>query len=162
LPCDTYLDTHELLLPNLEQTNHTDSGSWRSSYSSNTFSNHSSADSELTSEREVDSLFEKMLTRRGIHDPSTRATMSAFSIEKKRLLLSQDMHVTAAPAPLPVATPNNHQPSKRNRSIPNDVKDVERGSPEYYISKFKEPDLKSINLRMIAHLGVSLRTMPLR
>lgn len=162
LPCDTNPDTHQFLLPNLEHTNHTDSSSWRSSYSSNTFSPPGSAESELTSEREVDAMFEKMLTRRGFHDPSTRATMSAFSIEKKRLMLSQDMHAAAAPTSIPVVTPNNHQPSKRSRSIPNDLKEVDRGSPEYYIVKFKDPELKSVNPRLVAHLAVSLRTMSLR
>jgi cytokinesis protein len=107
-------------------------------------------------------MFEKMLTRRGIHDPSTRATMSAFSIDKKRLMLSQDMHAASSPTPTPVTAPNSLQPTKRSRSIPNDLKDVDRGSPEYYILKFREPDLKSVNPRLVAHLAVSLRTMPLR
>ncbi|KAG2178896.1 hypothetical protein INT43_001743, partial [Umbelopsis isabellina] len=142
-------------------TTQADSSSWRSSYSSNTYSNPSSADSELTSEREVDVMFEKMLTRRGIHDPSTRATMTAFSIDKKRLMLSQDVHAASSPAPTPVTAPNSLQPSKRSRSIPTDLKEVDRGSPDYYILKFKEPDMKNVNPRLIAHLAVSLRTMPL-
>ncbi|KAG1310055.1 hypothetical protein G6F64_004841 [Rhizopus arrhizus] len=38
---------------------------------------------------------------------------------------------------------------------------TDKNSPEYYIDKFLEPNMKGVTPRLVAHLAVSLRTMPL-
>lgn len=38
----------------------------------------------------------------------------------------------------------------------------ENGSPEWYISKFMKPEMREVTPKLVNHLVVSLRTMPLR
>lgn len=81
--------------------------------------------------------------------------MLAFPIEKKRLMVSQDIQAevgAAAAGSAPVA-------AKRGGG---DKDSSEKKSPEYYVKKLAEPDMKGINAKTLAHLSVSLRTMPLR
>ncbi|ORZ05858.1 hypothetical protein BCR42DRAFT_427913 [Absidia repens] len=107
------------------------------------------------SEREVEALFEKMLTRRGIHDGNARAAMLSFPTNKKWLMVSQDKQAdTTSPAPVPSSSSrrnNNHQ----------EYKEPEKSTPEFYIKQFLQPDMSGVTPRMVAHLAVSLRTMPL-
>ncbi|ORX57073.1 actin-binding FH2 [Hesseltinella vesiculosa] len=103
-------------------------------------------------EKEVEDLFEKMLTRRGIHDTNARAAMLSFPTDKKWLMVSQDKQAeTTLPAPIPVS-------SKKNS---NDYKEPDKNSPEFYIKQFLEPEMSGVTPRLVAHLAVSLRTMPL-
>ncbi|CAO3695753.1 unnamed protein product [Rhizopus microsporus] len=91
-----------------------------------------------------------MLTRRGIHDPSARSMMLSFPIEKKLLMLSQDKQADLT---------NSNTTSQE--SLVHETSNSDKSSPEYYIDKFLEPDMKGVTPRLIAHLAVSLRTMPL-
>ncbi|CAO3595395.1 unnamed protein product [Absidia cylindrospora] len=96
-----------------------------------------------------------MLTRRGIHDGNARAAMLSFPTNKKWLMVSQDKQVdTTSPAPVPSSSSrrnNNHQ----------EYKEPEKSTPEFYIKQFLQPDMSGVTPRMVAHLAVSLRTMPL-
>jgi cytokinesis protein len=76
--------------------------------------------------------------------------MLGFSTEKKWLMVSQDKQTDIA-APVPSAT---HSTSSN--------KEVDKNSPDYYIDTFMEPDMRGVTPRLVAHLAVSLRTMPLR
>ncbi|KAI9259027.1 hypothetical protein BDA99DRAFT_484089 [Phascolomyces articulosus] len=105
------------------------------------------------SERQVEDLFEKMLTRRGIHDSGSRSAMLSFPTDKKWLMVSQDMHAESMlPAP---------SVSSSNKKNTNDVRELDKSSPEFYIKQFLEPDMQGVTPRLVAHLAVSLRTMPL-
>ena len=74
--------------------------------------------------------------------------MLAFSIEKKRLMVSQDIQAEAVPS------------TQVRRGAAADTS--EKKSPEFYVKKLSEPDMKGIHAKTLAHLSVSLRTMPLR
>ncbi|KAG0169559.1 hypothetical protein DFQ28_004162 [Apophysomyces sp. BC1034] len=102
-------------------------------------------------EIEVEDLFEKMLTRRGIHDAGSRAVMLSFSTEKKWLMVSQDKQAE-------VPTPSISSSNKKNT---NELKEPDKSTPESYIKQFLEPDMKGVTPRLVAHLAVSLRAMPL-
>ncbi|CDS04805.1 hypothetical protein LRAMOSA07335 [Lichtheimia ramosa] len=104
------------------------------------------------SEKQVEDLFEKMLTRRGIHDQNVRSAMLAFPTEKKWLMVSQDMQAESS-----IPAPSMSTSKKSN----NDPKEVDKSTPEFYIKQFLEPDMKGVTPRLVAHLAVSLRTMPL-
>lgn len=81
--------------------------------------------------------------------------MLGFSTEKKWLMVSQDKQVAA-----PVVTLN----SSTTTTIDNSTTIVptnDKNSPDFYIEKFLEADMKGVTPRLIAHLAVSLRTMPL-
>ncbi|KAI8337692.1 hypothetical protein BC941DRAFT_352320 [Chlamydoabsidia padenii] len=106
-------------------------------------------------EREVEALFEKMLTRRGIHDGNARSAMLSFPTEKKWLMVSQDKHAeTTLPAPMASTSSNK-------RSNHHEYKEPDKSTPEFYIKQFLEPDMSGVTPRLVAHLAVSLRTMPL-
>ncbi|KAL7308771.1 hypothetical protein PS15m_011936 [Mucor circinelloides] len=104
-------------------------------------------------EAEVQDLFEKMLTRRGIHDTSARSVMLGFSTEKKWLMVSQDKQADSA-APTPSSS-SSVVASNTENAI------ADKNSPDFYIDKFLEPDMRGVTPRLVAHLAVSLRTMPL-
>jgi cytokinesis protein len=76
--------------------------------------------------------------------------MLGFSTEKKWLMVSQDKQTDIA-APVPSATYSTSS-----------NKEVDKNSPDYYIDTFMEPDMRGVTPRLVAHLAVSLRTMPLR
>lgn len=76
--------------------------------------------------------------------------MLSFPIEKKLLMLSQDKQADLT---------NSNTTSQE--SLVHETSNSDKSSPEYYIDKFLEPDMKGITPRLIAHLAVSLRTMPL-
>lgn len=80
--------------------------------------------------------------------------MVNFPIEKKRLMVIQDIQAEAGAllGSTPVAS----------RKGGGGDKDGEKKGPEYYVKKLSEPDLKGIQAKTLAHLSVSLRTMPLR
>jgi cytokinesis protein len=80
--------------------------------------------------------------------------MLGFSTEKKWLMVSQDKQ-----ADLTAPTP-----STSSGSLTQDVSTLpatDKNSPDFYIDKFLEADMKGVTPRLIAHLAVSLRTMPL-
>ncbi|CAO3596601.1 unnamed protein product [Absidia cylindrospora] len=105
-------------------------------------------------EKEVEALFEKMLTRRGIHDNNARAAMLSFPTDKKWLMVSQDKQAdTTLPAPM--------GSSSSKKSHHHEHKESDKSTPEFYIKQFLEPDMSGVTPRLVAHLAVSLRTMPL-
>lgn len=77
--------------------------------------------------------------------------MLAFPIEKKLLMISQDKQ-----ADMTTASSNTIS----QESLINEA-NTDKNSPEYYIDKFLEPNMKGVTPRLVAHLAVSLRTMPL-
>lgn len=81
--------------------------------------------------------------------------MMAFPIEKKRLMVIQDIQAEAG-----IAAKSTTPASKRGGSVEKDT--GEKSGPEYYVRKLSEPDPKGYHAKTLAHLGVSLRTMPLR
>lgn len=109
------------------------------------------------SDQEVEDLFEKMLTRRGIHDLGARSVMLSFSADKKWLMVSQDKQADATVTVRPTASI-----SASSKKAASESKELDKGTPEYYIKQFLEPDFRGINPKILAHLAVSLRTMPLR
>lgn len=98
-----------------------------------------------------------MLTRRGIHDLGARSVMLSFSEDKKWLMVSQDKQADANVTIRPTASI-----STSSRKSASELKELDKGTPEYYIKQFLEPDFRGINPKILAHLAVSLRTMPLR
>ncbi|KAL0073402.1 armadillo-type protein [Phycomyces blakesleeanus] len=48
--------------------------------------------------------------------------------------------------------------TKRNG---NEYREPDKSTPEFYIKQFLEPDMTGVTPRLVAHLAVSLRTMPL-
>ncbi|KAI9315292.1 hypothetical protein BX666DRAFT_382517 [Dichotomocladium elegans] len=117
-------------------------------------SNPDSLTDALT-DAEIEASFEKMLTRRGIHDPAARSKMGSFSIDKKRLMVVQDIQAEAGAS-------LGSTPATSRRGVLSDKDASEKKGPEYYVKKLSEPDPKGIPPKILAHLGVSLRTMPLR
>lgn len=91
-------------------------------------------------------------TRRGIHDNNARLKMSSFSVEKKRLMVAQDIqsetNIPAAPS------------SRRGIDKKADYQSESKG-PEYYVRKLSDMS-KGVNTKVVSHLAVGLRTMPLR
>lgn len=83
--------------------------------------------------------------------------MLAFSTEKKWLMVSQDKQADlAAPTPTSSTSINTNLDHASAMIAAND-----KNSPDFYIDKFLEADMKGVTPRLIAHLAVSLRTMPL-
>lgn len=76
--------------------------------------------------------------------------MLSFPVEKKWLMVSQDMQADSTGPPASV---------KKSSS---DIREPDRSTPEFYIKQFLEPDMRGVTPRLVAHLAVSLRTMPLR
>lgn len=69
-------------------------------------------------------------------------------------MVSQDMQVdNKLPAPSMTSM------SRKNST---DAREPEKSTPEFYIKQFLEPDMQGVTPRLVAHLAVSLRTMPLR
>ena len=99
-------------------------------------------------------MYKNIKTRRGIHESVTRSGMLSFTTDKKWLMVSQDMH---AESMLPA--PSVSSSSKRSTS---DQREPDKSTPEFYIKQFLEPDMQGVTPRLVAHLAVSLRTMPLR
>lgn len=85
--------------------------------------------------------------------------MLGFSTEKKWLMVSQDKQ-----ADLTAPTPSSSSSIIANNNLNKEnalVNSADKNSPDFYIDKFLEPDMRGITPRLIAHLAVSLRTMPL-
>jgi len=73
--------------------------------------------------------------------------MSSFSLDKKRLMLIQDMQAE-----------NNIVASKKSDKK---VDQQDHRGPEYYVKKLSDTS-KGVNIKVVSHLAVGLRTMPLR
>ncbi|CAO3587923.1 unnamed protein product [Absidia cylindrospora] len=133
----------------------TDEDSIRSYQTSTTYAlantNETSMVPAHLGEAEIQNLFEKMLTRRGIQDPTARNAMTGFTMEKKRLMVTQDIQAESAVA-------SNHPTSSASARRASDKNKEMENSPEYFVKKLSE---KVISGKVIAHLAVGLRTMPL-
>lgn len=70
--------------------------------------------------------------------------MSSFTTEKKRIMVAQDIQSESIP------------PRRMDKDHPSDNK-----SPEYYVRKLSDMS-KGVNTKVVSHLAVGLRTMPLR
>lgn len=80
-------------------------------------------------------------------------------MEKKWLMVSQDKQADlAAPTPSTSSGSLAHMDTYTSSST---GPATDKNSPDFYIDKFLEPDMKGVTPRLIAHLAVSLRTMPL-
>ncbi|KAL1923354.1 uncharacterized protein VTP21DRAFT_8334 [Calcarisporiella thermophila] len=90
------------------------------------------------SDREIEEIFEGLLLRRGV-DQQQRKNMTSFPVDKKWLMICQDKQM--------------------------ETKTFSEGShdktPEYFIRKFMETDLRGVTPRLTERLAVSLRTMQL-
>jgi hypothetical protein len=78
--------------------------------------------------------------------------MSSFSVEKKRLMVAQDIQSESSPT------------TSSSRRGGNDKKtdyQSESKGPEYYVKKLADMS-KGVNTKIVSHLAVGLRTMPLR
>lgn len=83
--------------------------------------------------------------------------MLGFATDKKWLMVSQDKQADiTAPTPSSSSSIVNHN----NQESPTTTS-ADKNSPDFYIEKFLEPDMRGVTPRLIAHLAVSLRTMPL-
>jgi cytokinesis protein len=78
--------------------------------------------------------------------------MTGFTMDKKRLMVTQDIQAEVGNA---TNTPSTSTSSRRTADKNKEVEN----SPEYFVKKMSE---KVISGKMIAHLAVGLRTMPLR
>ncbi|KAG2183787.1 hypothetical protein INT43_006798 [Umbelopsis isabellina] len=99
-------------------------------------------------DHEIEGLFEKMLTRRGIHDRGARSVMLSFPAEKKWLMVSQDIQADATTTVRPTMST-----SASSRKSALESKELDKGTPEYYIKQFLEPDFRGINPKILAHLA---------
>lgn len=77
--------------------------------------------------------------------------MSSFPVDKKRLMVAQD-----------IQSESNNVPAPSRRGINSDKKvEPESKGPEYYVRKLSDMS-KGVNIKVVSHLAVGLRTMPLR
>jgi cytokinesis protein len=86
--------------------------------------------------------------------------MLGFPTEKKWLMVSQDKQADLA-APTPSSSTSSNTMDNVNSSAVTATAANDKNSSDFYIDKFLEPDMKGVTPRLIAHLAVSLRTMPL-
>lgn len=71
--------------------------------------------------------------------------MTSFPVDKKRIMVAQDIQAeTASPST-----------SRKDKKV------EETKGPEYYVKKLSDTS-KGINAKVVSHLAVGLRTMPLR
>lgn len=73
--------------------------------------------------------------------------MNSFPVDKKRIMVAQDIQAE---------TSTTHQATSRK-----DKKIEEGKGPEYYVKKLSDTS-KGVNAKVVSHLAVGLRTMPLR
>ena len=79
--------------------------------------------------------------------------MSSFSVDKKRLMVAQDIQSENSNAPVP---------SIGRRGVDKKVDhQSESKGPEYYVRKLSDLSV-GVNIKVVSHLAVGLRTMPLR
>lgn len=80
--------------------------------------------------------------------------MSSFPMDKKRLMVGQDIQFE-----------NNNVVNNTSRRGGSDKKmdhhQSENKGPEYYVRKLSDMS-KGVNTKVVSHLAVGLRTMPLR
>ncbi|CEJ02192.1 hypothetical protein RMCBS344292_16205 [Rhizopus microsporus] len=74
--------------------------------------------------------------------------MSSFSVDKKRIMVAQDIQSES----------NATQPTSRRGGT--DKKIEEGKGPDYYVKKLSDTS-KGVNANIVSHLAVGLRTMPL-
>lgn len=77
--------------------------------------------------------------------------MSSFPVDKKRIMVAQDIQ----------SETNIVHPPSSKRGGGSDKKVEEGKGPDYYVKKLSDTS-KGINIKVISHLAVGLRTMPLR
>ncbi|KAI9257887.1 diaphanous GTPase-binding domain-containing protein [Sporodiniella umbellata] len=95
---------------------------------------------------DIEDCFERMLTRRGILDAMVRANMSSFPMDKKRIMVFQDIQSESGVMVQPKRS------DKRNTE--------EEKGPGYYVKHLSDSS-KGVNVKVVSHLAVGLRTMPL-
>ncbi|KAI8367155.1 diaphanous GTPase-binding domain-containing protein [Choanephora cucurbitarum] len=130
-----------------------DTTSIRSSQSSTPSVDIESTNAEHMSEAEIEEFFERMLTRRGIHDATARAKMSSFPMEKKRLMVAQDIQSESNTS----TTQTNRRGGGMDKKSEHQT---ESKGPEYYVQKLSDMS-RGVNTKIVSHLAVGLRTMPL-
>lgn len=79
--------------------------------------------------------------------------MSSFPMDKKRLMVGQDIQFENNV----VTTPSRRGGSDKKL----DHHQTEGKGPEYYVRKLSDMS-KGVNIKVVSHLAVGLRTMPLR
>jgi hypothetical protein len=77
--------------------------------------------------------------------------MGSFSVDKKRLMVAQDIQ----------AESNVVNAPRNNNKKHIDHHQTESKGPEYYVRKLSDMS-KGVNTKVVSHLAVGLRTMPLR
>ncbi|KAG1277955.1 hypothetical protein G6F65_008197 [Rhizopus arrhizus] len=173
---------------------------------------HFAQDQAIPPKDEVNQLFNNMLERRGIHDPGMKQSMEKWGIEKKWLMINQELQAELlvsgglpikgrgsmeSKQPLPscsnssdeavqpqksISTPTTTRlkqptlhasqstltstsPGRSKSTSPRTKKDhffhagtLDHHSPEFFIRKFLDPNLRSVTTPIAARLEVSLRT----
>lgn len=79
--------------------------------------------------------------------------MSSFSVEKKRLMVAQDIQ---SETNIPAAASSRRGGADKKADYQSESK-----GPEYYVRKLSDMS-KGVNTKVVSHLAVGLRTMPLR
>ncbi|RUS13390.1 hypothetical protein BC937DRAFT_95405 [Endogone sp. FLAS-F59071] len=74
--------------------------------------------------------------------------MYGFSMDKKRVMVTSDQQQA--------------DPTRNSGGPTPGPQGTDKSSPEYYIRMFMDSDLRSVTPKIVEHLSVSLRTMPLR
>ncbi|OZJ02756.1 hypothetical protein BZG36_03344 [Bifiguratus adelaidae] len=118
---------------------------------------------ERPSDAEVERLFDEMMIRRGITDSHKLTSFTSWPIEKKWLMVSQDKEAdklahgsTATPV-----LPRRGTSAQETAFAAYNARSDDKSTPEWYIKRFMDPDLRNLTPKVVAHLAVSLRTMQL-
>lgn len=85
--------------------------------------------------------------------------MSSFSVDKKRLMVAQD--IQAENNVVNSSGRKGHATDKKAGDHHHHHHQTESKGPEYYVRKLSDMS-KGVNTKVVSHLAVGLRTMPLR
>jgi hypothetical protein len=83
-------------------------------------------------------------------------------IEKKWWVLCNESQLSKLGPAMNQRKPSGKGPVAGSKSGTTPVSKDEKGTPGWYISKFMKPEMREVTPKLVNHLVVSLRTMPLR
>ncbi|RCH79059.1 hypothetical protein CU098_005452, partial [Rhizopus stolonifer] len=138
---------------------------------------HFAQDQGIPPQDQVNTLFSSMLERRGIQDPKTKQNMEKWGLEKKWLMINQEqqaellvsgrksMEEELIQPQKSISTPIRHKELKPIPTVSHSTlsptspaKSPRPDTPEFFVRKFLDPNLRSVTTPIAARLEVSLRT----
>lgn len=83
-------------------------------------------------------------------------------VEKKWWVLCNEGQLSKLGPAMNQRKPSGKVPVPGSKSGTTPASKDEKGAPGWYISKFMKPEMREVTPKLVNHLVVSLRTMPLR